>query len=241
MTYYIGSARHDENGKLNGVKGDQLQTNVNDFKGEVSMQEFYVHSKGWYILRAKSTVHAHKIAERMVKACNNANIGYSQADRGAIWKDGIESTKKTNTDCSALVRQCVKEATGVDVGNFTTVNEANMLVKSGLFDKLTYKSGVKLMTGDILLTKTKGHTVVVISGENPDGATEKVATASYYPKYTGKGTSLVSALATVGEKDTSFNHRKKIAAANGVSNYSGTVAQNLTLVNLLKNGKCVKA
>lgn len=238
MTYYIGSARHDENGKLNGVKGDQLQTNVNDFKGEVSMQEFYVHSKGWYILRAKNTVHAHKIAERMVKACNNANIGYSQADRGAILKDGIESAKKTNTDCSALVRQCVKEATGVDVGNFTTVNEANTLVKSGLFDKLTYKSGVKLMTGDILVTKTKGHTVVVISGENPDGT---ATTSSYYPKYTGKGTSLVSALATVGEKDTSYNHRKKIATANGISNYSGTVAQNLTLVNLLKNGKCIKA
>jgi hypothetical protein len=205
------------------------------------MQEFYVHSKGLYILRAKNTVHAHKIAERMVKACNNANIGYSQADRGAILKDGIESAKKTNTDCSALVRQCVKEATGVDVGNFTTVNEANTLVKSGLFDKLTYKSGMKLMTGDILVTKTKGHTAVVISGENPDGTTEKVATTSYYPKYTGKGTSLVSALATVGEKDTSFNHRKKIATANGISNYSGTVAQNLTLVNLLKNGKCVKA
>jgi hypothetical protein len=237
MTYYIGSARHDENGKLNGVKGDQLQTNVNDFKGEVSMQEFYVHSKGWYILRAKNTVHAHKIAERMVKACNNANIGYSQADRGAIWTDGIESTKKTNTDCSALVRQCVKEATGVDVGNFTTANEKTILLATGLFEVLTYKKGVKLVTGDILVTKSKNHTVVVISGENPDGATA----ISYYPKYTGKGTSLVSALATVGEKDTSFNHRKKIAAANGISNYSGTVAQNLTLVNLLKNGKCVKA
>jgi len=237
MTYYIGSARHDENGKLNGVKGDQLQTNVNDFKGEVSMQEFYVHSKGWYILRAKNTVHAHKIAERMVKACNNANIGYSQADRGAILKDGIESAKKTNTDCSALVRQCVKEATGVDVGNFTTANEKTILLATGLFEVLTYKKGVKLVTGDILVTKSKNHTVVVISGENPGGATA----TSYYSKYTGKGTSLVSALATVGEKDTSFNHRKKIAAANGISNYSGTVAQNLTLVNLLKNGKCVKA
>jgi hypothetical protein len=236
MTYYIGSARHDENGKLNGVKGDQLQTNVNDFKGEVSMQEFYVHSKGWYILRAKNTVHAHKIAERMVKACNNANIGYSQADRGAILKGGIESAKKTNTDCSALVRQCVKEATGVDAGNFTTANEKTVLLTTGLFEVLTYKKGDKLVTGDILVTKSKGHTVVVISGENPDGEN-----TSYYPKYTGKGTSLVSALATVGEKDTSFNHRKKIAAANGISNYSGTVAQNLTLVNLLKNGKCVKA
>ena len=236
--YYIGSARHDENNKLNGAKGDQLQTNINDVKGEVSMQEFYVHSKGWYILRAKNVAHAHKIAERMVKACNNANIGYSQADRGAILKDGIESTKKTNTDCSALVRQCVKEATGVDVGNFTTGTEANTLMKSGLFEKLTYKKGDKLMTGDILVTKTKGHTVVVISGENPAGET---TTSAYYPKYNGKGTSLVSALATVGEKDTTYEHRKKIARANGIPNYAGTISQNIALVDLLKAGKCKKA
>lgn len=234
MTIYIGSARHDENGKLNGVKGDQLQTKVNDFEGEVSMQEFYVHSKGWYILRPKMAAHAHKIAERMVKACNNANIGYSQSDRSAIWSDGIESTKKTNTDCSALVRECVKEATGKDVGNFTTSTEKAVLFGSGLFDSLTYKSGVTLYIGDILVTKTKGHTAIVVVGNEPG------ASVSYYPTYTGKGTSLVSALATVGEKDTSFAHRKKIAAANSISNYSGTVVQNLTLVNLLKQGKCIK-
>lgn len=235
MTIYIGSARHDENGKLNGIKGDQLQSGSgNDLKGEVSMQEFYVHAKGWYILRPKSAEHAHKIAERMVKACNNANIGYSQADRSAIWTDGIESTKKTNTDCSALVRQCIKEATGKDVGNFTTATEKSVLTGSGLFDLATYKSGTELRIGDILVTNTKGHTAIVVVGNDPSGL-------SYYAKYTGKGTSLVSALATVGEKDTSFSHRKKIATANGISNYVGTVAQNLTLVNLLKQGKCIKA
>ena len=74
----------------------------------------------------------------------------------------------------------------------------------------------------------------MVVGHDPGGL-------SYYAKYTGKGTSLVSALATVGEKDTSFAHRKKIATVNGISNYVGTVAQNLTLVNLLKQGKCIKA
>lgn len=235
MSILIGSARHDENGNLNGVKGDQLQTTVNDLKGEVSMQEFYVHSKGWYILRPKSEANGHKIAERMLTACNNANIGYSQAQRSAIWTDGIESTKKTNTDCSALVRQCIKEATGVDVGNFTTANEKSVLVKSGLFTSLTYKSGVALKVGDILVTKTKGHTVVVIT----DGTT--TSKVSYYPKYNGSGTSLVSALASVGEKDTTFAHRKKIAIANGITNYIGGADQNIKLVNLLKAGKCIKA
>lgn len=65
--------------------------------------------------------------------------------------------------------------------------------------------------------------------------------SGYYPKYNGKGTSLVSALATVGEKDTTYAHRKKIARANGIPNYAGTISQNIALVDLLKAGKCKKA
>jgi GH25 family lysozyme M1 (1,4-beta-N-acetylmuramidase) len=64
----------------------------------------------------------------------------------------------------------------------------------------------------------------------------------YYPKYTGKtNTSLISGLAGVGEKDTSYNHRAKIAAANGIKNYKGTAAQNLQMLSLLKQGKLIKA
>lgn len=64
---------------------------------------------------------------------------------------------------------------------------------------------------------------------------------NYYPRYTGAtNTSIVSGLAGVGERDTSFNHRKKIAAANGISNYSGTAAQNLKMLALLKQGKLIK-
>ena len=44
---YIGSARKDERGKYSGgAKGDQLQKSTPDYKGEVSQQPFYVHSKG---------------------------------------------------------------------------------------------------------------------------------------------------------------------------------------------------
>lgn len=68
-----------------------------------------------------------------------------------------------------------------------------------------------------------------------------ISTAIYYPVYKGYGTSLVSALATVGEKDTSFANRKKIAVANGILNYEGSAAQNIKLVELLKSGKLRKA
>lgn len=101
-------------------------------------------------------------------------------------------------------------------------------------EPITVKSGTKLCNGDILVTKTKGHTVVVISG-NPRQA------VSHYPKYKGASGSIVTALAAVGEKDTSKAHRAKIAAANGIKNYAYTAAQNLEMVNLLKKGKLIKA
>ena len=58
----IGSARIDEKGGLAGVAGDQKQKNTPDQSGEVSMQEFYMHKKGWYVLRAKDPEIALKIA-----------------------------------------------------------------------------------------------------------------------------------------------------------------------------------
>lgn len=98
------------------------------------------------------------------------------------------------------------------------------------------KSGGKVLAG--LTKRRKAENQLFNTGVATSTTT---SSTKYYPKYTGKGTSLVSALASVGEKDTSYNHRKKIAVANGISGYQGTVAQNTTLVNLLKAGKCIKA
>lgn len=62
----------------------------------------------------------------------------------------------------------------------------------------------------------------------------------YYPKYTGKSSSIVDALGAVGEKDTSLTHRKKIATNNGIKNYTGTAAQNSKMLQLLCQGKLKK-
>lgn len=232
----IGSARHDEFGKLAGKAGDQLQTGSgNDFKGEVSMQPYYKHKYDWYVLRFKDVAYRHKMAERKVKACNNPNNGYSQSDRLAVVRDGVESKKPTNGDCGTYVRRCFMEATGIDPGNFTTENEVAALLKTGLVELVEAKEK-DLMIGDILVSKKKGHTAVVVLGKCPD---EKKVT--YYPKYEGMSTSIVTALASVGERDTSREHRKKIAEANDIKDYIGLAIQNITLLNLLKNGKLIKA
>lgn len=159
----VGSARMDENGKLvNGKAGDQTGK-------EVSTQEFYVHSKGWNIIRPKSIDHAKGISEAMLAACNNNNIGYDQNQRLGIINHGIGAKIPTECDCSSLVRQCVREATGKDPGDFTTGNEVAVLQKTGLFEKeITFVNQEKtpVYDGDILVTKTKGHTVIVISGNS---------------------------------------------------------------------------
>ena len=170
MAIMVSSARSNERGKYSGGKaGDQKQTSkTNDTRGEVNMQAMYTHRKGWYILRPKKVTHADAIAELGIKAANNPNIGYSQSDRLGVVKHGINTKVKTNADCSSLVRQAVREATGKDPGNFTTANEARVLAATGLFTKIGYvnQSKTPVYNGDILVTKTKGHTVIVVSG-NP--------------------------------------------------------------------------
>lgn len=166
----IGSARIDENGKaVGGQPGDQKQKMKPDTVGEVSMQQFYNHSKGWYILRAKDNEIRSQIAHAMKRACNNNKIGYSQSDRYSAVRLGTRTKKKCNCDCSSLVRLCILEASGVDVGDFTTLNEAGTLERSGLFhSRIEYNESnpVPLFNGDILVTRSKGHTAVIVSGAN---------------------------------------------------------------------------
>ena len=164
MAVLVGSARSSYG---NTTPGDQ------NGGREVSTEKYYVHSKGWYVLRAKDAAAREKIAVAMERACANNNIGYSQPTRNTLYTnvkpygfDPAKTTKKVNTDCSALVRVCVNYA-GIAVGDFITSNEASVLMATGSFNKYTddahCKSSDHLLRGDILVTRTKGHTVVVLS------------------------------------------------------------------------------
>ena len=168
MPVYIGSARIDERGKISGgAAGDQTGN-------EVSYQTWYLHSKGWVVLRAKDPETRNKIAYAMKAACDNNNIGYDQSNRSGLYEavknygfDPAKCVVLTETDCSALIRVCVCYASGKSIPNFNTSSELSVLKATGLFDVYTddahCKSSSNLLPGDILVTKTKGHTVAVIS------------------------------------------------------------------------------
>lgn len=180
MATIIGSSRHDENGKYTGGKaGDQKQKLVNglDMSGEVSMQYLkdFVGKRAWYILRPKRADHAIAIARAMLTACNNPHIGYDQNDRLEVVRYGVDTTRDVDSDCSSNVRACVQKATGKEIPNFTTANEVDVLVASGLFDKPTvYRTGVVVYEGDVFVTQSKGHTGICVAGESRTAQTKPV-------------------------------------------------------------------
>lgn len=189
MSVIIGSARIGENGRATGGRaGDQKQKKTPDYSGEVSLQAFYVHPKGWNIIRAKSDKIANAIAAAMKRACNNKDIGYDQADRYNVVKEGTRTDDPTDADCSSLVRTCVKEATGKDPGDFTTANAAAVLERTGFFQPVkAYRKGMTLYTGDILCTKTKGHIVIVTDGAERAKKTTKKGYTGQLPTLPPRG------------------------------------------------------
>ena len=176
MAVIIGSARIDENGRAHGGKSG-------DNNGrELSTQNWYRHSKGWVLLRPKNPNVAALIASNMRAACANQRIGYDQYQRDTLYAvakplgfDVAKVAVKCETDCSALVRVCVCYALGKAIPNFRTTNQATVLMATGQFFKLTDNKYTRysdyLRVGDILVTKSQGHTVVVLSDGSKAEAT----------------------------------------------------------------------
>lgn len=201
MSVKLASASIDENGKaIGGKAGDQTGR-------EVKVQNYYDHSKGWRVFRPIDKDTAEKIAYDAEAAALNNKIGYDQGQRQTLYnaaeKVGFDCAKVTmpcETDCSALVRVCLAYA-GINVPTgFRTSNEGTYLLNSGRFIELTqakYRIGGEyLRRGDILCTKTQGHTVVVISnGKNGEAPLE----LPQYVEVTAKSVNVRTAPNTTGK------------------------------------------
>ncbi len=179
MAVLIGHASGSENGTIRGKAGDQTGR-------EVYTRGWYKHSKGWVTLEFIDPMMAGYAAEAMEMACANPDIGYNQYENGTLWENVKTSgwnpsmtTKKVNTDCARLIRVCVQYAAakcGMDIiiPDFYTATLVGVLMKTGLFKKHTdakYNTQDKyLRRGMIQVTRTKGHTLMVL--ENGKGAEE---------------------------------------------------------------------
>lgn len=168
MAVQVGSARINENGELEGGKlGDQTGK-------EVMIENWYLHAKGWYVIRAIDASARAKIAQNMRYICENDNIGYSYwnnayglTNEAKKYKYDASKVKvKVDTNCAKSARLCILYA-GIEVDDFSTADELEACERTGKFiilkdDKYT-KTSDYLLEGDILVTRTKAHTVVVMS------------------------------------------------------------------------------
>ena len=167
MKVYIGNAVGNEKGTANGGKpGDQTGR-------EVRIQEWYKNKKGWRVFRPKSVETAQKLVYDMKAACENDNIGYSQSKRNTLYNaskqygfDCAEVDVPCECDCSSLVRVCILYA-GIKINDFNTASEPTRLLNTGAFEEMIGEkytdSPDYLKEGDILVTRTKGHTLVILN------------------------------------------------------------------------------
>ena len=91
-------------------------------------------------------------------------------------------TRAVNLDCSALMRVVIAYATGMDLGDFYTGNQRQVMLASGLFDDMTshvnQDTGAGLCNGDILVTRQKGHTGAIVSGAGVRAASTSESTGA---------------------------------------------------------------
>lgn len=180
-TVYIGGASIDERGKASGGQAG------NQSGRELRKQPYYDHDKKWYVFRARNPAVREDIAVAMENSIANRNIGYDQLQNQTLWNqikskgyDPARATSPCETDCARLVRVCVAygfNENGLDasaVPDWYTGTLPRLIMGLGEFVKYTddkhCKGGRMLARGDVLCTRSKGHTVVVLNdGDLFDG------------------------------------------------------------------------
>lgn len=180
----IGHASGSEKGTITGAAGDQTGR-------EVCTRTWYRHSKGWVTLRCLVPGMAEHMAHAMEVICANSNVGYDQHQNQTLWRllqengfDVKNINKKVETDCARLIRVCVQYAAimmGLDttIPDFYTATEAAVLVETGLFELLTESKyntqDDYLERGMIQVTKTKGHTIMILGNGSKAKPAQKPA------------------------------------------------------------------
>ena len=179
------------------------------------------------------------------------------------YKLGYDMSKSRAGDCSGIIVGClrdlalIKPTADYRAKDFqkmcTPVSLKNLKAGDLVFDKPSNASHVGVYVGNNNVIESQGRDKGVV--KRPLSAGSWAAGGSftwwaedkkveYYKKYTGTTTSIVTALHAVGEKDTSFEHRQRIAVANKfvstVQEWKGRAAQNILMLDTLKKGVLIK-
>lgn len=171
----------------------------------------------------------------MLKEGNLLNPDYtgsSSGDTGTT--DPTESVTPATSKSSDYTSKYYPAYTGTSSSLTTAMNSMSITSTKAHRLKIAIFNGMSDYTftpeqNTQLLSMLKAGTLL-----NPD----YTAKITYYPKYTGTATSIVTALNSLGI-DSSKDHRMKIALSNGMPDYSYLPEENTAMLNLLKQGKLI--
>lgn len=168
------------------------------------------------------------------------------------WLSQLEETSKQALQYFAQQRQL--ENIGKKSGSITFTN-ANGQTLTGTVQS---DGSVKVSTGSGTYTykdvyQNYDGTYRTLEGQSdasyvankpatpPPSSNTGSSSGSYYRATPYRGYSIVDGLKAIGEYTASeYKNRKKIAAANGIKNYTGSASQNTQMLRLLQQGKLKK-
>lgn len=193
----------------------------------------------------------------------SANTGRVLEFIAKQYRLGYDLSESIACDCSGLIVWALRGLGAIPktadyrAKDFQKMSKVVSLknLKAGdlVFDKPSEATHVGIYVGNEYTIESKGRDYGVVKRKLSEGKWvaggtlpyfNDVPTTEYYKKYTGNSISIVSALKAVGEKDTSFNHRQRIAVANNfvktITEWKGTAEQNLHMLDVLKKGLLIK-
>ena len=137
---------------------------------------------------------------------------------GAGYTSIVEALKSIGADSSYSYRAKIAAANGI--ANYSGTASQN----TGMLDML--KNGTLKVPSNGEENNVPEPPPIVDYGE------------TYFPACSSSYVSIADALKSIGI-DSSYDNRKVIASANNISGYSGTVEQNVQMLNLLKQGRLI--
>ena len=173
-------------------------------------------------------------------------------------KCGLTNIIPTECSCGKMIEKAQKMGIWVEDDAYTP-NTADIILyhwkDSGVGDNKSWpnhvgivesvtNNNIKVIEGN--LNSAVGYRNIKVNGKTIRGyicpkyiSEQKTDEKEFYPRYTGKTNSIVDALKSL-KINSSFNHRKQIAKANGITLYVGLANQNIKLLTLLKQGILIK-
>ena len=173
-------------------------------------------------------------------------------------KCGLTKIIPTECSCGKMIEKAQKMGIWVEDDAYTP-NTADIILyhwkDSGVGDNKSWpnhvgivesvtNNNIKVIEGN--LNNAVGYRNIKVNGKTIRGYIcpkyvdeQKTEEKEFYPKFIGKSNSIVDALKSL-KIDSSFNHRKQIAKANGITLYVGLANQNIKLLTLLKQGILIK-